>query len=92
MASRKFFQYANTCVGIEQTAQLILIIWKFLRNHIYKKMQQTRITNQRDETTQQHHRSSKRSRREADATANSSSGDEDKENQGFIYLFFVLIS
>lgn len=89
MASRKFYQYAHVCVEIEQMAQLILIIWKFLRNHTYKKLQQTRTVSQREETAQEDQRSClprKTRRGEADVSANSSSGDEDKENHGLFFL------
>lgn len=94
VASRKFYQHAHSCVGIEQMAQLILIIWKFLRNHIHKQLQKNRQNSQREETRrrQPRGRASKRTRGEASASSSSgSSPDEDKENQGEfeqLHLYF----
>lgn len=68
--------------------QLILVIWKFLRNHIHKQLQLNRISHQREESTQQRQRTRlpKRSRKgEHSDSASSTGGDDDKENQG-LYL------
>jgi len=71
--------------------ELILIIWKFLRNHILKQLEQMRLNSEREEaeaTARQQKRrpaGAKRSRRneptqEPPETSNGS--DENKENHG----------
>ena len=90
-ASRKFYQNVHICVSIEQMAHLILVIWKFLRNHIHKQYEKSREGQQREETQQHRGRSAKRSRKgEAAEGTSDTSGDEDKENQGFILLSSLL--
>jgi hypothetical protein len=86
-ASRKFYQHISNCVGVEQMAQLILIIWKFLRNYIHKQLQQNRNSQEREEAARQNRsRATKRSRRGEQAESSSeTSGDEDKENQGTLH-------
>lgn len=76
-------------------AQLILIIWKFLRNYIHKQLQQNRSSQEKEETVRQnrHSRVAKRSRRgEQVENISENSEDEDKENQGYlrclIFIFF----
>ncbi len=66
-------------------AELILIIWKFLRNHIHKKLEQNRSSQEGDETARQNRsRVSKRPRRgEQVESTEETIGDEDKENQGY---------
>ena len=68
-------------------AQLILIIWKFLRNYIHKQLQQNRNSQEREETARQNRsRATKRSRRGEQAESSSETiGDEDKENQGTLH-------
>lgn len=83
LASRKFYQYIDTCVGIEQIAQLILIIWKFLRNHIHKQLQRNKSSQQREETANQRRPcGAKRSRQgEGAESIPNTTENEDKENQ-----------
>jgi predicted ribosome quality control (RQC) complex YloA/Tae2 family protein len=93
-ASRKFYQHIDNCVGVEQMAELILIIWKFLRNHIHKKLEQNRISQEREETARQNRsRVAKRSRRgEQVERTEETIGDEDKENQGYSHTLYSIYS
>nr|CAG4649839.1 EOG090X0IUZ [Scapholeberis mucronata] len=84
IASRKFYQHAHSCVGVEQLAQLILIIWKFLRNYVNKQLEKNKIDQKREESASNRQRSrpSKRSRRgEETGEPSSSMTEEDKENK-----------
>lgn len=75
-------------------AELILIIWKFLRNHIHKKLEQNRISQEREETARQNRsRVAKRSRRgEQVERTEETIGDEDKENQGYSHTLYSIYS
>ena len=95
VAARKFYQHVSCCVSIQQMAQLILIIWKFLRNRILKQLQQNRVDNEMAEAVQPPRANSrrtnavgaKRSRRaQPEEVPTPGDDDENKENHGTIFF------
>ena len=85
-ASRKFYDHVHCCSDIQQIAQLILVIWKFLRNFALKQLHENRTSLQREEAgASSSRRAPKRSRRQENSQNETQRNpDDDKENQGEI--------